>query len=89
MDPIIIPSCESYVARILAVIKSYSIKIQNAPERKEWDPVFKQRIPGKWMVKNERNSCIRELADEAKLFGHDVAAEFNNFNALTEEVDEG
>ena len=84
-----VPGVEVYIDRVLQLIKTYSNKIQAAPERKGWDPVFRKRIPAKWSVKNERNACIRELADEAALFGYDLAESFSNFKTLTDEVEEG
>ena len=84
-----IPTKETYTDRVLNLITDYSNKIQSAPERKGWDPVFKKRIAAKWAVKNERNACIREIADEAALFGYDLSDMFTNFTSLTDEVDQG
>ena len=84
-----IPTVESYIDRILETIKTYGPRIQCAPERKGWDPIFKTRTQGKWEVKNERNACIREIADEAKFFGYDLSHHFANLKCMTAEVEEG
>ena len=83
------PSKESYVVKVLNVVTTYSKKIQAAPERNGWDPVFKVRIQSKWQVKSERNANIRELAEEAMLFGYDMSDCFSSFATLTDEVDPG
>ena len=85
-DNIVIPTVESFVIRILNTVKRYSKLIESAPERKGWDPIFKQRTQGKWEVKNERNACIREISDEAKFFGYDLSHHFANLKCMTEEV---
>ena len=82
-----VPKVESYVQRVLDTIKCYGPLIQSAPERKGWDPVFKKRIAAKWTVKSERNANIRELSEEAMLFGYDMSDCFASFATLTEEVD--
>ena len=87
-DPIVVPSMNSYVIRIMNIIKDFSKKIQLAPERKGYDPIFRVRIPAKWTVKNERNACIREIAEEATIFGYDLSGEFANLKSLTEEVEQ-
>ena len=89
MNKIVIPTVESFIVRILDTIKTYSSRIQCAPERKGWDPIFKTRTQGKWEVKNERNACIREIADEAGFFGHDLSHHFANLKCMTAEVEEG
>ena len=81
-----IPTVESFVVRVLDTIKTYSSRIQCAPERKGWDPIFKMKTKGKWEVKNERNACIREISDEAKFFGYDLSQHFANMKCMTEEV---
>jgi hypothetical protein len=84
-----IPTVESFVVRVLDTIKCYGKKIQVAPERKGWDPIFKVRTQGKWEVKNERNATIREIADEAKFFGYDLSQHFMDMKSMTCEVEEG
>ena len=88
MDPIIMPNKQSFVLRILATIARYSKQIESAPVRRGWDPIFRQRIPAKFAVKNERNACIQEIADEASIFGYDLSMEFSNFKSLTDEVEQ-
>ena len=82
-----VPGVEVYIDRVLQLIKTYSTKIQAAPERKGWDPVFRKRIESKYQVKSMRNACIRELAEEAALFGYDLSDSFTNFKSLTDEVE--
>ena len=82
-----VPSKSEYVSMILDIVMKYRTKIQSAPERKGWDPVFKKRIAAKWTVKSERNANIRELSEEAMLFGYDMSDCFASFATLTEEVD--
>ena len=81
-----VPKVESFVVRVLDTIKRYSKLIESAPERKGWDPIFKASVMGKWQLKNERNACIREIADEAQFFGYDLSHHFMNMKAMTSEV---
>ena len=83
---IVIPEVESFVQRVLNTIKKYGPMIECAPDRKGWDPIFKVRTQGKWELKNERNSTIREIADEAKFFGYDLSHHFANIKCMTSEV---
>ena len=83
-----IPTVEQYVIRVLDTVKRYSKLIEHAPERKGWDPIFRVKTKGKWELKNERNSTIREIADDATFFGYDLSHHFKNLTTMTCEVTE-
>ena len=89
MNKIDIPTVESFVIRVLDTIKDYSKRIECTPERGGWDPMFKKKTQGKWQVKNDRNSCIREIAEEASFFGYDLSQHLANMKCMTQDVGEG
>ena len=65
-------SKQFYIDKIFAARDSYHSKLQSAPTRPGWDPVFRQRIPSIRQVEMKYYDTLRSILADAKMFGYDL-----------------
>ena len=78
------PTVNDFVSRVVSVITKYSSKIESAPVKAYGRDIFGNRKQAKWSLKNERNACIKDIAEEASMYGYDLSEAWHgDFGKLT------
>tara|TARA_Y100000361_G_C10880982_1_gene199213 strand:- start:96 stop:323 length:228 start_codon:yes stop_codon:yes gene_type:complete len=68
---------QSFIDKINAATKDYLVKVQTAPTRGGWDPVFRKRIDSKSQLKRAWMNTVQDIVEVAKVYGYDLSNSFN------------
>ena len=61
-----------YVDQLHKARDDYHSKLQSAPSRPGWDPVFRKRIASVRQVEMKYYDTLRGILSDAKMFGYDL-----------------
>ena len=82
------PTINDMMSKIWECIDTYSKKIHIAPEFAKKDKIFGVKPSAKWMLKNERNACLRDIVETATLYGYDLYSEYQSLKGIATKVHE-
>ena len=61
-----------YVDQLHKARDDYHSRLQSAPSRPGWDPVFRKRIPSARQVEMKYFDTLRGIVSDAKMWGYDL-----------------
>ena len=68
---------QSFIDKINAATKDYLVKVQTAPTKGGWDPVFRKQIASKRQLKRAWMNIVQDICEVAKVYGYDLSDSFN------------
>ena len=73
-----LPIAKQFKSKIDAATEDFLNKVQTAPTRGGWDPVFRKRIDSKSQLKRAWMNTVQDLVGVAKVYGYDLSDRFAN-----------
>jgi len=77
-----------YVEKVKNTILAWSKRIEAAPVKAFGKDIFGNRKQSQWQLKRERAEALKNIAEEAGMFGIDLSLEFDNWKSMTAKVEE-
>ena len=68
---------ESFKSKIDAATEDFLNKVQTAPTRGGWDPVFRKRVESKSQLKRAWMNTVQDIVEVAKVYGYDLSQAFD------------
>ena len=75
-------SIQHYITKVSDTIIKWGKRIEAAPVKAYGRDIFGNRKQAQWNLKNERSAALKNIAEEASMFGFDLSAEFENWKIV-------
>ena len=77
-----------YIKKVKDTILLWGKRIEAAPVKAYGKDIFGNRKQAQWQLKKERAEALKNIAEEAAMFGFDLSTEFQNWKSMTAKVEE-